>query len=140
MAAAAPQGFNAHASPNAPANPDAQAETLRSEAEVGPESYNYAYKTSNNIEAQEKGELHDDGENKAIVATGSFKFTAPDGIEYEITYIADKNGFQPTGAHIPTPSPEVGTYPNRTNSYNFLLAIMCHNKNRSNANTFYQIL
>lgn len=94
LAAAAPQG-----------NPDATAETVRSSADVGPESYKYEYETSNQIQAQEQGELKQIGEEKGISAHGSFKFTAPDGQVFEVTYVADENGFQPQGAHLPTPPP-----------------------------------
>lgn len=38
-------------------------------------------------------------------ATGDFKFTALDGTPISLTYIANENGFQPQGAHLPTPPP-----------------------------------
>lgn len=36
---------------------------------------------------------------------GGFHFTAPEGGQYAIQYVADENGFRPQGAHIPTPPP-----------------------------------
>lgn len=36
---------------------------------------------------------------------GSFQYTADDGTPISLTYIADENGFQPQGAHLPTPPP-----------------------------------
>lgn len=78
-------------------NPDATAETLKSVSDVGPESYSYEYETSNQIKANEQGELRQVGEEKAIAAQGAFSYVAPDGTPISLTYVADENGFQPQG-------------------------------------------
>ncbi|XP_053609603.1 larval cuticle protein 65Ag1-like isoform X2 [Plodia interpunctella] len=83
---------------------DQDAQILRQEADVAPESYNYAYETSNGIAAQEAGQLKNAGqENEAISVQGSNSFTAPDGQQFSLQYVADENGYQPQGAHLPTP-------------------------------------
>ncbi|XP_049822523.1 flexible cuticle protein 12-like [Aethina tumida] len=87
----------------APANPDADAQVLRNDLDnIGTDGFNWAYETSNKIQAQEQGQLINAGsENEAIAVRGSFQYVGPDGVTYQVTYIADENGFQPQGAHLP---------------------------------------
>ncbi|XP_077291770.1 larval cuticle protein LCP-17-like [Arctopsyche grandis] len=87
--------------------PDADAPILKQSLDIGVDgSYQFNYETGNGISAQETGSLKNVGaENEAQVAQGSAQWTAPDGTPIQLTYIADENGFQPQGAHLPTPPP-----------------------------------
>ncbi|XP_022218663.1 larval cuticle protein 65Ag1-like [Drosophila obscura] len=77
-------------------------EVLRQVSDVGPESFSNSFETSDGTSAQAEGQLKNVGsENEAISVKGSYRFIADDGVTYEVTYIADENGFQPSGAHIP---------------------------------------
>ncbi|XP_012057756.1 PREDICTED: larval cuticle protein 8-like [Atta cephalotes] len=69
-------------------------------------SYNYNYETGNGIQVQEEGHLNNVGtDNEALEVHGSYSFTDADGQTYQISYIANENGFQPEGAHLPTAPP-----------------------------------
>lgn len=81
---------------------EAQAQILRNDQEVNPDSFQYAYETSNGIRAQEAGQLKQIGRDAAIVTQGSYSYVSPEGEPVSISYIADENGYQPTGSHIPT--------------------------------------
>lgn len=62
----------------------------------------YRLSTSDGTDAQAEGQLKNIGtEQEALVVRGSFSFVADDGQTYTINYIADENGYQPQGAHLP---------------------------------------
>ncbi|XP_053964185.1 cuticular protein 47Eg [Anastrepha ludens] len=80
---------------------------IRQEQEVNFDgSYKYSYETGNGIQAEEEGYLKNAGsEAEGQSAQGSFSYTSPEGVPIRITYLADENGFQPQGDHLPTPPP-----------------------------------
>ncbi|CAF4902838.1 unnamed protein product [Pieris macdunnoughi] len=87
-------------------NIDTDAQIVSQDADVFPDQYKYGYETSNGIKAQESGVLKNAGlENEAIETQGSNSYTGPDGQVYAVNYVANENGYQPTGAHLPTPVP-----------------------------------
>ncbi|CAK1550814.1 unnamed protein product [Leptosia nina] len=63
-------------------------------------SYRWSYETENGIKAEEQGREAD-----GIEAQGGFQYTGDDGQVYSVSYAANKDGFQPQGAHFPTPPP-----------------------------------
>lgn len=84
---------------------DQHAEVLRSESAVNPDSFQYNYETSNGIVAKEAGQLKTIGTESAIVSQGEYGYKADDGVEYSVSYVADENGYQPTGKHLPVAPP-----------------------------------
>ncbi|KAI5645193.1 insect cuticle protein domain-containing protein [Phthorimaea operculella] len=76
---------------------DRDAQVLRYDNEVNPDSFRYSYETSNGIAGEAQG--------NADSAQGSYSYTAPDGQQISLTYNADANGFQPSGAHLPVGPP-----------------------------------
>lgn len=66
----------------------------------------YSFETGNGIVAEEQGQLKNAGaENEANEVQGSVEYTADDGTKIHLTYVANENGFQPVGDHLPTPPP-----------------------------------
>ncbi|XP_075161485.1 larval cuticle protein 65Ag1-like [Haematobia irritans] len=75
---------------------------LKSNSDVGPESFKYDYATSDGTESQAEGHVINVGtEEEGIAIKGSYSFVGDDGQTYTVNYVADENGFQPTGAHLP---------------------------------------
>lgn len=63
---------------------------------------NFSYETSDGVSRTEEAEVKNAGtENEILVVRGTISWTAPDGQVYTITFIADENGFQPQGDHLP---------------------------------------
>ncbi|XP_075971008.1 uncharacterized protein LOC142973255 [Anticarsia gemmatalis] len=81
---------------------------IRQEQVLNPDgSYKWSYETGNGISAEEQGYVKNQGipEQEAQTAQGQYQYTAPDGQVIQLQYLADENGFQPQGAHLPTPPP-----------------------------------
>ncbi|CAG9789195.1 unnamed protein product [Diatraea saccharalis] len=69
---------------------------LKQDVDVNPDGYQFAFETSDGTSRQEQGTLKQISEDhKAIEVQGSYKYLAPDGLVYTITYTADEHGFQP---------------------------------------------
>uniref|UniRef100_A0A1I8MP70 Larval cuticle protein 5 n=1 Tax=Musca domestica TaxID=7370 RepID=A0A1I8MP70_MUSDO len=85
------------------AAPRPDAEIVKSESDVGPEGYSFAVATSDGTEKNEDGKLKNVGtEEEAIVVHGSYTWVdEKTGEKFTVTYVADENGFQPQGAHLP---------------------------------------
>lgn len=61
-----------------------------------------SYETSDGVSRQEEAELKNIGtENEALSVRGTITWIADDGQQYTLNYIADENGFQPQGDHLP---------------------------------------
>lgn len=72
----------------------------------GDGSYQFDYETDNKISQHEVGQLRNVGTNQeATVVHGSYSYAAPNGQVLTVDYVADENGFRPSGAHLPTPPP-----------------------------------
>ncbi|XP_050343785.1 flexible cuticle protein 12-like [Nymphalis io] len=87
----------------APATPDGDAKIVRYDSDnIGIDRYAYQVETSNGISQSENGQLNNVGtENEALEVRGQYSYTGPDGVVYAVTYIANENGFQAEGAHLP---------------------------------------
>ncbi|KAH8266019.1 hypothetical protein KR038_000455, partial [Drosophila bunnanda] len=84
------------------AAPAPEAEIVNLASEVNADSYNYNFETSDGTKQEQHGSLKNLGpEEDALQVAGSFSYVGDDGQTYSITYVADENGFQPQGAHIP---------------------------------------
>ncbi|XP_057666076.1 endocuticle structural glycoprotein ABD-4-like [Diorhabda carinulata] len=68
-------------------------------------SYQWNFETANGIVAEEQGSIKEVEEGPGPDVQGQVQYTAPDGSPISLSYIANENGFQPQGSHLPTPPP-----------------------------------
>ncbi|XP_017048575.1 larval cuticle protein 65Ab1-like [Drosophila ficusphila] len=80
-----------------------EVQTLRSESDVQPEKWSSVLETSDGTSIDLSGQLKDVGtEHEAAVVHGSYSWVdEKTGEKFTVTYVADENGFQPQGAHLP---------------------------------------
>ncbi|KAK9730589.1 Insect cuticle protein [Popillia japonica] len=64
-------------------------------------SYEYSYETSDGIAVEESGRPSTTSQEQPIIVSGSFKYVSPEGSPISVQYVADENGFQPQGSHLP---------------------------------------
>ncbi|KAG5877071.1 hypothetical protein JTB14_014554 [Gonioctena quinquepunctata] len=70
-------------------------------------SYQWNYETGNGISAQETGQVKvgANPEEAELEVAGSYEYTEEDGSKVKVSYISNKDGFQPQGDILPTPHP-----------------------------------
>ncbi|KAG5877064.1 hypothetical protein JTB14_014547 [Gonioctena quinquepunctata] len=70
-------------------------------------SYQWNYETGNGISAQQRGQVKTGANPKEteLEVSGSYEHTKEDGTKVLVTYIANKDGYQPQGDILPTPHP-----------------------------------
>lgn len=61
-----------------------------------------SFETSDGTKHDESGTVQNVGaENEALSVKGSYSYVGDDGVTYTVNYVADENGFQPEGVHLP---------------------------------------
>ncbi|XP_043950678.1 cuticle protein CP14.6 isoform X2 [Drosophila biarmipes] len=64
------------------------------------------FETSDGISREERATLKNPGTpEEAISVQGSVNWVGPDGVHYKLNYLADENGFQAQGEHLPQVEP-----------------------------------
>ncbi|EDW50679.1 larval cuticle protein 65Ab1-like [Drosophila sechellia] len=80
-----------------------EAEILRQDVDVAPDKWSSNLETSDGTIIAQDGVLTNVGtEHEAAVVHGSFSWVdEKTGEKFTINYVADENGYQPQGAHLP---------------------------------------
>merc|ERR1712071_629054 len=71
-------------------------------------SYSFAFESEDGVKVEESGSQKQIGETpkeSGTVSKGSYSFSDADGVVLTVNWVADENGFQATGDHLPTPPP-----------------------------------
>ncbi|KAL4707783.1 hypothetical protein ACJJTC_001729 [Scirpophaga incertulas] len=80
---------------------------VRSNYDISPEgSFQYEYETGNHIVAQAQGVVkNSNSDNPALEVQGAYSYTSPDGTPVQLSYVANEDGYQPQGSHLPVAPP-----------------------------------
>ncbi|XP_047469742.1 cuticle protein AMP1A-like [Penaeus chinensis] len=62
-------------------------------------TYNFDFETANGIRFSQAGSP--DGDEDAVIKAGEYSYTAPDGTEVHVKFVANENGFQPQSDILP---------------------------------------
>ncbi|XP_076256469.1 endocuticle structural glycoprotein SgAbd-2-like [Rhynchophorus ferrugineus] len=87
---------------------------LKQDQDISPDgSFSNSFEAGNGISAQASGVLKNAGQEglEAEEVQGSFSYTADDGTPIQLSYVANENGFQPKGAHLPVAPVDTNTPP-----------------------------
>nr|AAU94927.1 larval cuticle protein 8.7 [Apriona germarii] len=69
---------------------------------IGVDGYSFSVETSDGLNRVEQGVVNNLGsENESLRVTGSISWVDLEGTPYKLDFVADENGFQPVGAHLP---------------------------------------
>ena len=66
------------------------------------------FESDNGIKVEESGsqkQVGEKAEDAGTVSKGSYSFTDAEGTVFTVNWVADENGFQASGDHLPTPPP-----------------------------------
>lgn len=77
---------------------ESHAEVISRSEEVRADGFDAKVETNNHISESRSGDEHGN-------IHGDFSWVAPEGEEVKVSYVADENGYQPSGSHLPTPPP-----------------------------------
>ncbi|XP_017862965.1 PREDICTED: cuticle protein CP14.6-like [Drosophila arizonae] len=84
------------------AAPTNDATIVSQTADVRPDGYTLQLETSDGTKRSEEAILNNIGtEDEAISVKGTYSYVGDDGVTYQVNFVADQNGYQPEGAHIP---------------------------------------
>ena len=85
---------------------------IRQNSDLLPDGgFQYGFETEDGIRSEARGtpvssnarDAEGRAEGRATAVRGSYSYTGADGQVYTVNYVADENGFQPQGAHLPVP-------------------------------------
>ncbi|KAJ3633555.1 hypothetical protein MTP99_010494 [Tenebrio molitor] len=69
--------------------------------------FHFSYESGDGSKVQQSGEQKTiDKDNAGGVISGGYEYVGDDGKTYKVNFVADENGYQPQGDHLPV-APEV---------------------------------